>query len=303
MRVFFGKELRDPIIKAFEAIKDYLDSIFDIRINTKTEYDAKHGTAKLRKHTLYGITDVPIRQHDTITIYGAIETAYMNGEELQSGIMDEQLVFNKATYKRVEYLKSTGTQYVVTDMISNYDMKFVIDLQIGDRISSGGYVPWFLFGYYSNDRSSASHTVTLNDNPAASDVYIGWNYEAHSVYGNVFHFYSAPYSTRNILTVSRAECTWGSAVDDIDNVPLFMPRPANKFPIFGFYNGSGYQAQENYEVYLYEFKVYEGNTLTHDFVPVEDQGTYELGLYDTVTNVFYGNAGTGDFIKGPYVEE
>lgn len=45
---------------------------------------------------------------------------------------------------------------------------------------------------------------------------------------------------------------------------------------------------------IYYLKIYDGNTLVRDFIPyVSDDGEY--GLYDNVTNQFFGNAGDGTF--------
>ena len=45
---------------------------------------------------------------------------------------------------------------------------------------------------------------------------------------------------------------------------------------------------------IYYLKIYDGNTLVRDFTPyVSDDGEY--GLYDNVTNQFFGNAGEGTF--------
>lgn len=54
------------------------------------------------------------------------------------------------------------------------------------------------------------------------------------------------------------------------------------------------------------FKIYEGtvdntasSTLVHNYIPCYRISDSVIGLYDVVTNVFYVNAGTGTFSKGP----
>ena len=49
-------------------------------------------------------------------------------------------------------------------------------------------------------------------------------------------------------------------------------------------------------------KIYiDGNTLSFDGVPCYKNND-EIGLYDSVNDVFYTNKGTGTFIKGADVE-
>lgn len=67
-------------------------------------------------------------------------------------------------------------------------------------------------------------------------------------------------------------------------------------------DGATYE-YKGYEMILYGVKIYDANdTLIHDIVTVERQSDGELGLYDTITDKFYSNAGTGTFIKGDYID-
>ena len=51
---------------------------------------------------------------------------------------------------------------------------------------------------------------------------------------------------------------------------------------------------------LYELQIYSySNTLVRNFIPCYRILDNEIGMYDTVNDVFYTNQGTGTFIKGP----
>jgi hypothetical protein len=52
---------------------------------------------------------------------------------------------------------------------------------------------------------------------------------------------------------------------------------------------------------IYYFKIYDNGTLVRDMVPARRNSDGVLGMYDTVTNTFFTNAGTGEFIAGPVV--
>lgn len=49
---------------------------------------------------------------------------------------------------------------------------------------------------------------------------------------------------------------------------------------------------------VYSVKIWNGSTLVRSFIPVKRNSDNVLGMYDTVNDVFYINAGTGTFIAG-----
>ena len=48
-------------------------------------------------------------------------------------------------------------------------------------------------------------------------------------------------------------------------------------------------------------KIYDNDNLVRDFVPCYRKADDEIGMYDMANGVFYTNAGTGTFLKGPDV--
>ena len=67
--------------------------------------------------------------------------------------------------------------------------------------------------------------------------------------------------------------------------------------LFGFANATNNVADSS--VYkLYMFKLYDNNNLIRDFVPCKRNNDNAVGLYDLVSNTFYGNSGTGTFTYG-----
>lgn len=51
---------------------------------------------------------------------------------------------------------------------------------------------------------------------------------------------------------------------------------------------------------LYSFKKIDNDAVTLNLIPAKEVATGNIGMYDTVAKRFYGNAGTGNFIAGPY---
>lgn len=50
---------------------------------------------------------------------------------------------------------------------------------------------------------------------------------------------------------------------------------------------------------LYRATMSKNGTLMRDFIPCYRKSDGEVGLWDAVTSTFYGNSGTGVFLRGP----
>ena len=62
--------------------------------------------------------------------------------------------------------------------------------------------------------------------------------------------------------------------------------------IFVRYGGSAFVTGR-----VYEFSIYENNTITMNLVPAQHGD--DVGMYDTVNNQFYKDAADGNFTAGP----
>ena len=49
---------------------------------------------------------------------------------------------------------------------------------------------------------------------------------------------------------------------------------------------------------VYKCRLYDNGVLVRNFVPCKRTSDSVVGMYDTVNDVFYTNAGTGDFTAG-----
>ena len=77
---------------------------------------------------------------------------------------------------------------------------------------------------------------------------------------------------------------------------------ATNLILFGYSNSSNQNGKAcNVPFRLYSFKAWQGSTIIRDMYPCYRISDTEVGLFDTVNGVFYGNDGTGIFYKGPDV--
>lgn len=202
-----------------------------------------------------------------------------------------QYVWDKYTtdlptgYTQVEYIESTGTQYIDTGFAASegFITSAVFEFT---TLKSGAFIvgshntttPYGRNGFCPTD--NLLWQLALGDNLAASatPVVAGTKYtvEASTVKG-------ASYLTVNgNRLVNSSDSTQRSSA----NLMVFCNQYALAF------------SQGTAPAKLYSLKIYDHNgTLVRDYVPcVNASGV--AGLYDVENGVFYRNAGTGTFVVG-----
>lgn len=180
-----------------------------------------------------------------------------------------------AGYTEVEYIQSSGTQYVDTGFKPDQDTKVELRVsltQTGSHTLFGTDIGWGANGFalgcsFGHYGSNAQDFTGLNDG---------------SLHDVVFD--------KNVISVDgTVKATLAAATFSMStNMALF----AN--------NRSG-SIEEHSEIRLDYLRIYSGEGLVRDYVPCTNSNN-EVGLYDLVTQTFFGNAGTGSFAAGPTVE-
>ena len=178
----------------------------------------------------------------------------------------------------VEYVESTGAQYVDTGVLANQTARVEITLQ-AIRIAKDRGV----FGYYYNGTNSL-YLYMGNANPAV------WQFGFGS-YGNspracdtsVHQFVLANYS----LSID------GVVVSTLPSRNFSLQKPLTLFKT-QYGDGSYYSATP---IKLFSAKIYTSGTLVRDFQPVR-VGT-EGALYDRVTDTIFRSATSTPLVAGP----
>lgn len=161
----------------------------------------------------------------------------------------------------VEYLESTGTQYIITNTtISN---KAIIDMVGSART---GDVVVFMLSPYNATNYSNGFSQYQNSMVGVFDVGTRRLYEV---------VYNSSSMNVNGISVSRY-------IKNNANLSIF---------------GSSAPHRRITNAKLFSAKIYNNNDVVRDFIPVR-VGTVGY-LYDRVSRQLFGNDGTGDFIVGP----
>lgn len=183
-------------------------------------------------------------------------------------------------YKRLEYIKSDGKQYIKTGFVPNQDTRIVYDC-------------------YRETASAADHFFgvrTGNTTKNAFNFYIynsGWR----SGYNSTTTSVNGP-STGRYLIDKDKNVTYING-ETLGTAPYASFASGGEAYLFAMQNvGSGIAYGSHR---LYSCQIYDNGTIVRDFVPCVN-ASGEVGLYDLVTQAFFGNAGTGTFTAGPVME-
>lgn len=177
------------------------------------------------------------------------------------------------TYTQLEYIESTGKQYIDTLIKPNQDTRVYIEYSITFPSESS-----YVFG--ANNGENYVEMVSL---PGGEKVQIFYGASNYSLPFNISKKVIADYN-KNSVSVNGLPYIFSKKNFSIDsNLFLFSTNS-------GTANGA--------RMRLYFCSIYSRNTLRAMFVPYKDSNNV-VGLYDIVTNKVFVNKGTDSFIAGP----
>lgn len=183
-----------------------------------------------------------------------------------------------AEYQEVEWIKGTGAQYIDTGFTINSNSKIVFNAKFGQ--SNG----WF-FGIKTQVQASGFAGTYFKNNNSVFDFF-GSRHTFIAPDDDSWH--KLDYS-KNGLYIDEIQTTDVSLKTEISQDDFFIFRP----------NTDGAVVTINPDVTFKNVEFYQnGIDLTFNYIPCYRKSDNIIGMYDLVTNTFYTNAGTGEFIKG-----
>lgn len=181
-------------------------------------------------------------------------------------------------YKQLEYIQSSGTQYINSKFKANQDTRVVIDFEyISGDVVFGAYDAAGANGFGLQAASNKWYTYYGTSNA----------YSSTAVVANI----------RLVADVNKNVSTLNGAVLRTATANTFSG--ANPLIIFGIYNASapGFLTA----LKIYSCQIYDNGTLIRDFIPCKNASGV-VGMWDDVNSVFYQNAGSGTFTSGPEIK-
>ena len=192
-----------------------------------------------------------------------------------------------STYSPIEYLQFTGTQYIDTGVIVDSNTGFDITFEVLNGQSGDPY--YNLFGVRGNDASGGTGEIQ-----------------------NFFRIDTIPVDSNSGTEFKYGSTVYNSGIKDTSKINIKLQNKIYTKPdgstitvagtittglsmYIGCINKAGTAYGNKASMKLYRFKIYNGSTLTHDFIPVQRVSDKVLGLYDLKTSTFKINLASGVF--------
>lgn len=232
-------------------------------------------------------------------------------------IAERQIAFGRGGKRlpydaEVEYLESTGTQYIDT----GYVMKSLTKYKIDFSCTSSSSASKMLFGMYSL-RSADGTIRAQKDNFAANCLgsWAGANASLY-IYSYPIDTSSSPFPgnpqtflcniTQKVGETNTVEYDGGRVLFngiEVLNAPSVMPDNIFNIPAYLF-AAAVRQANTSVQAgYYYEGKIMSVEIWDEQYNKVRDLISVRVGsvgyMYDRVSEQLFGNQGTGAFIIGP----
>ena len=188
-------------------------------------------------------------------------------------------------YQQVEYIESTGTQYidVGTKMYTNSELELCFSFNEMQENCS-------IFGSRTSLTANNFEIASTNDFPIYLDF--GHYNTSRATYNNAVintkYICTISKSLRAVYDENRTLLVRNTTIISADNT---TPSNARIFDTVGGYS------QNKLKGKVYYCKIWENGVLVRNMIPCKNPSNV-AGMYDTVNGVFYTNAGTGTFEKG-----
>ncbi|MBR6838762.1 MAG: hypothetical protein IKM94_04310 [Alphaproteobacteria bacterium] len=203
-------------------------------------------------------------------------------------------------YQEVEYLESTGTQYIDTGVIinsSNYKKEATIGYWYANNGKSSNGVA---FGSLMTGKRSpfVQNNYYSSDGPDIWRIGVGQQEGVRSSY----HVTPAPQNGKSTVILKQDNDTfyYGNSESSLQSVSVDYSNTLTNSKEFVFC--VNYNNAPNFyaPIKLYSYKLWINNELVRNLVPAKNSSNV-IGMYDMVSGTFFTNQGTGTFVEGPEI--
>ena len=192
-------------------------------------------------------------------------------------------------YQEVEYIESTGTQWIDTGLVGNISREWIVEFSDFDR---NGIT---FAGPFGITLSNAKTAFSCGN---GTGVYCSFGNKTDVVYHESVESYRA-WATSDIKKISISKN--GVYRNDVQRISAFTgltyAESVITMPLFARKPNAN-TVDRLVKMKLYSFVCKEEGINVGDFIPCYHKSDGEIGMYDTVSKTFYTNAGTGTFTKG-----
>ena len=278
-------------------VSDNIVGLYDL---VEDKFYTSKGTSEFYAGNIYGI----ITKYNNATIsninFNGADYHFAKSNQVADGVCDdaveEPLIDMKiygnskqstlpSEYQQVEYIQTTGTQYIDSGVPLKCGLKILVDWKYQDSSSgnnyTGGHIGspgnrWLIgsqrqkYYYFAIGPSNVS-TEFEYGNRDVVEAY--WDNKASYIIVNGVK--STKYQYENYALADASDYTFFISATNRDGSASLKPN-----------------------LTIYSWKFYQNDILVRDYIPCYRKSDNKIGLYDLINDVFYENNGTGEFIKG-----
>ena len=187
------------------------------------------------------------------------------------------------SYQIGNYVESSGTQYIDTNMLINGN--YTIEAEV-NPLNTGGFFYWGTGGY--NPISTAYNLWPVNSSGSSKWDTAYFTFYYSSLIANEFN--------KIIQNKDGVYINGGLVRSYVGGV---NPSPYTMWLFKGNSNNVTQDSYNSGSIQIKRFKLYnENNKLVLSLLPTTRMSDNVVGMYDTISNIFFTNSGTGDFIIG-----
>lgn len=199
-------------------------------------------------------------------------------------------------YTQLEYIESTGTQYIDTGYVPTATTRIEVDLSFtSDTYAGSGGNTFF---------GTSNYAINFGSDAGQAYILFPWlcRYGSSGCGISSFSINASLKTTRQtvVLDAKNKVARYGTVSQTLSQT---QSSASGSIYLFGIHNsdGSALVYSRNAGMFVYAARIYENDVLVRDFIPARRNSNGVIGMYDTVTGTFFTNSGTGTFIAGPAV--
>lgn len=183
-------------------------------------------------------------------------------------------------YQYVQYIESSGAQYIDTGVVGKTNITMYI-----------GYKALESADEYIIGATDGSNRMLINSTFGIVSL---WAIGSHvEIGGHDERYLDAEWSNERFGIKGHSGTVWSTIPD-----PQSYSSGNNLYLFARNINGV---AERFAKAQLMFLRIWQDGVLVRDFIPCYRKSDNVIGLYDTASKAFFTNAGTGAFIKGPNV--
>jgi len=203
------------------------------------------------------------------------------------------LICPSDAYRLVEYIQSSGTQYIDTEYYPNPNTRMEAELLFAG--AAGSRVGTSPFGCAENN-GLASFSMNFGASWDQNDVFFTWFEKSYGQGAAVRNMVISTRTVRSTFTVNAKTGAVWYGPTTMTALPKTTTHTVHPMYIFGIYGADGVvKPLTVFGMRVFGWKIWDGQTLVRDFVPCYRVFDFAGGLLDRVSGRFFANAGSGNF--------